>query len=179
MVKKVTINDTPLDNVVVDKPVKRTVKKQEIKEEESDTNESDIEVKQKNKDWNVGILDLVCDMHGDRKKESFNKYDKIMDDCKKTVNFHMNLKDDEDATQVVLQSYEKKDDRSVKWILTMMTYLLMMNIEIHLFDIEQGLKKLPELYEIVKLIERYEKTKNRDDYEKLRKFFNEDNHPLF
>ena len=29
----------------------------------------------------------------------------------------------------------------------MMTYLLMMNIEIHLFDIEQGLKKLPELYE--------------------------------
>ena len=30
-------------------------------------------------------------MHEDRKKESFNKYDKIMDDCKKTVNFHMNL----------------------------------------------------------------------------------------
>ena len=108
MVKKVTINDTPLDNVVLDKPVKRTVKKQEIKEEESDTNESDIEVKQKNKDWNVGILDLVCDIHGGRKKESFNKYDKIMDDCKKTVNFHMNLKDDEDATQVVLESYEKK-----------------------------------------------------------------------
>ncbi len=24
-----------------------------------------------------------------------------------------------------------------------------------------------------------EKVKNRDDYEKLRKFFNEDNHPLF
>ena len=44
-----------------------------------------------------------------------------MDDCKKTVNFHMNLKDDEDATQVVLESYEKKDDKSVKWILTMMT----------------------------------------------------------
>ena len=43
MVKKVTINDTPLDNVVVKKPVKRTIKKQEIKEEESDTNESDID----------------------------------------------------------------------------------------------------------------------------------------
>ena len=176
MVKKVTINDTPLDNVVVDK--------QEIKEEESDINESDIDDKiedlgNEKKDWSVGILDLVCDMHGNRKKESFNKYDKIMDDCKKTVNFHMNLKDDEDATQVVLESYEKKDDKSVKWILTMMTYLLMMNIEIHLFDIEQGLKKLPELYEIVKLIERYEKTKNKEDYEKLRKFFNEDKHPLF
>ena len=163
--KKVTINDTPLKNFVVD------------------TNESyiddEIEVKQKNKDWNVGILDLVYDMHGNRKKESFNKYDKIMDDCKKTVNFHMNIKDDEDDTKVVLPSYEKKDDGSVKWILTMMTYLLMMNIEIHLFDIEQGLKKLPELYEIVKLIERYEKSKNKEDYEKLRKFFNEDNHPLF
>ena len=188
MVKKVTINDTPLDNVVVDKPVKktvkRTIKKQEIKEEESDINESDIDdeiedLGNEKKDWSVGILDLVCDMHGNRKKESFNKYDKIMDDCKKTVNFHMNLKDDEDDTKVLLPSYEKKDDGSVKWILTMMTYLLMMNIEIHLFDIEQGLKKLPELYEIVKLIERYEKTKNRDDYEKLRKFFNEDNHPLF
>ena len=118
-------------------------------------------------------------MHEDRKKESFNKYDKIMDDCKKTVNFHMNLKDDVDDTKLVLPSYEKKVDGSVKWILTMMTYLLMMNIQIHLFDIEQGLKKLPELYEIVKLIERYEKTKNKEDYEKLRKFFNEDNHPLF
>ena len=78
-----------------------------------------------------------------------------------------------------IEEFEIKDDRSVKWILTMMTYLLMMNIEIHLFDIEQGLKKLPELYEIVKLIERYKKLKNREDYEKLRKFFNEDNHPLF
>ena len=87
MVKKVTINDTPLDNVVVDKPVKktvkRTIKKQEIKEEESDINESDIDdeiedLGNEKKDWSVGILDLVYDMHEDRKKESFNKYDKIM-----------------------------------------------------------------------------------------------------
>ena len=31
-----------------------------------------------------------------------------MDDCKKTVNFHMNLKDDVDDTKVLLPSYEKK-----------------------------------------------------------------------
>ena len=68
MVKKVTINDTPLDNVVVDKPVKktvkRTIKKQEIKEEESDINESDIDdeiedLGNEKKNWSEGILDLV------------------------------------------------------------------------------------------------------------------------
>ena len=69
MVKKVTINDTPLDNVVVDK--------QETKEEESDINESDIDDKiedlgNEKKDWSVGILDLVYDMHEDRKKENIN-----------------------------------------------------------------------------------------------------------
>ena len=57
MVKKVTINDTPLVNVVVDKPVKKPVKKQtrkevkevkneiqdEMNDEEINTNESDLD----------------------------------------------------------------------------------------------------------------------------------------
>ena len=139
MVKKVTINDTPLVNVVVDKPLKKQVKKQTKKEVKEEVKEEIKEVK--------------------------NEIQDEMNDEESNIN-ESDLDSDSDDE---IGKYEHRSNHGIYLFFQFIKKTYMVEIDHALYLIEKHTKDMQEMSNLVRLIDKYFKTDSKTVYNLIRK----------